>query len=62
MELLPNNEGRFHFCYQGVVNIYPTIFCAVCFNFVASNDDSVLSHMVQFTLKDGEIITTIEEI
>ena len=33
-----------------------------CFEFVAPTDDSALSRMVQFTLKDGEITTAIEEI
>lgn len=33
-----------------------------CFEFVTPTDDSALSRMVQFTLKNGEITTTIEEI
>ena len=33
-----------------------------CFEFVTPTDDSALSRMVQFTLKGGEITTTVEEI
>lgn len=33
-----------------------------CFEFVTPTDDSALSRMVQFMLKDGEITTMIEGI
>ncbi len=33
-----------------------------CFEFVTPTDDSAMSRMVQFTLENGEITTTIEEL